>query len=346
VPTRRAPFAAILAAVVLAGCGGGDDTATVRVETMRLRTGSMPPVPPVGERLDTAALDALGGWQAVAIPDPWGLRRRARSLEGWYRADLVLPSDRRDWALHIDGAWRDLVLFANGERIGAMARAGPPPVGQHLWSAALLAPLPERADRVSLLVHYRTAPAEIGALIDVSAGPRAALEARARARTLLRSTIPAALALIGVASGLMALVLARYSRDRGVYWFAWATTTWCLAALIPTQPDAPGGWLASVVSHAFVPSVALGLHRLLGLARPRIELLLAASVAIGAVARGVVPAVGIPFVATSSSGSISCRSRSRRRAGVRRVERAGFSSAASCSSRRASTTSRASPRSG
>lgn len=300
VPTRASLsiLVAVAFALPLAGCGDGDleRNGAVQATNVRLRQGSMPRPPPVGEPLDVRVLDSLGGWESVTLPHPWDLRRRARGVEGWYRADLVLPPDRRDWAIHLDGSWHDLDLFADGARIGALTRDGPPPTGQHLWNATLLVPLPERGDRIELVAHFRTSPGEIGALIEAVAGPREWIDARARNRTLLRSTIPSALGLVGLAGGLMVLLLARYAQERGTYLFGLATTSWCLFAVVPTQPETLAGWLASVVSHAFVPVVAFGLHRLLDLSRPRVEWLLAGSVLLGAALRAAVPALFIPAI--------------------------------------------------
>lgn len=285
-------------ALPLAGCGDGDLArhGAVRAEHVRLRQGAMPPPPPIGEPLDMRALEALGGWEDVKLPHAWDLRRRARGVEGWYRAELVLPPDREDWAVHLDGSWHALELFADGARIGTLTRDGPPPTGQHLWNATLLVPLPDRGERVELVAHFRTSRGEIGALIEAVAGPRTWIETRARWRTLVRSTIPSALGLVGLASGLMVLILARYASERGAYLFGIATASWCLFAVIPTRPESLAGWLASVVSHAFVPLVTFGFHRLLGITRPRVEWLLAGVVIVGATFRAAVPALLIPAI--------------------------------------------------
>lgn len=290
-------LACALLGVLLGGCldTGFEEARAVRVESLALRQGASPPPPPPGAPIDSRAVANLGGWQTVTIPDIWDLRRRSRGVVGWYRGTVVLPPEHGAWSIHIDGAFEELELFADGERIGGIASSDSSVLGDR-WSAALIAPLPAGRDTVELLLRYRTAPAQIGALVDVVAGPHAWITERVQRRVLVRGTLPGALALVGFASGLLVILLARFASERGAYWFGISTAIWCAISLIPVDSASFLGWLWAVLEHAFVPAVAVGFHRVLGLRRARVELLFAGTVALGAVLRAIVPQLLIPAV--------------------------------------------------
>jgi len=283
--------------LLLAGLGCAEtDAGRPELRDVSLRIGAVPAPPPTGEPLLADAMRNLGGWEPVALPDVWNLRRRAGNVTGWYRGTLDLPPDRRDWVLLLDGSWRGLEVFASGEHLGGVARGEAMPPLSYPTSGDLMVPLPAQGDRIELWIHYQTAPSELGLLVEGVAGPRDEMTAIAQRRALLRSTIPNALALVGLVGGVLVLLLARFSQERGAYWFGAATSLWCLAFLLPAEPSSAIAWLGSVLVHGFVPAVAIAVHRVIGERRPWSEAVLVGSVAIGAALRAVVAPVFIPAV--------------------------------------------------
>jgi signal transduction histidine kinase len=283
--------------VALGGCmdAGFQEAHAVRLDTLQMRQGAAPPAPAPNTPLDGAAIRNLGGWQTERVPDVWDLRRRSHGTSGWYRAELLLPPGHEHWSLHVDGIFDELTAFADGVPIGTLSRDDPPPLGDR-WSSALIAPLPDHRERVELMLHFRTAPEQIGGIVDVVAGPHDWVTARVHHRILLRGIVPNALALVGLAAGLLVLLLARFADERGAYWFGVSTSLWCLVGLIPVPSASFLGWLWSVLEHAFVPAVAVAFHRVLDLRRPRVELFLAGTVVLGALLRAVVPPLLIPAI--------------------------------------------------
>lgn len=266
--------------------------------SLALRLGAEPDP---GEQVDSATFDAAAGWTEARIPDFWPLARRARSGAAWYRARLDLPADPPDdWALAVSGHWAALSVYCNGVRIGvsdAGERSYPAPLTSRGMLLLQLPPERLHAGPNQILLHYRPLPDEIGALASAAIGPRHVL-AHAQKREILRNqTLPAALLLLGVASGALVIGLARYSPVPGVAWLGAAAVLWCLSSLLAPlapRPASIGGWLASVAGHAFVPCAAIGLHRTLGLVRPRVETFFAATLVLGAIARALVPPLFVP----------------------------------------------------
>lgn len=293
----RARLACVVALAWL-GCApyGSPPPGAVRLESMLLRLGETPAPPPPAQPLPTDALANLDGWEQTAIPDAWGLGRRARHGAGWYRSELVLPAEHRGWALLVEGTWESLTVFAETVRLGGAARDASVAPFSSPAAGALLLPLPEGRDRFELLLHYRASPSQVGLLTEVAAGPQSAMAAMAKRRDFLRRTLPNALGMLGLVGGVLVLLLARFSDARGVYWFGLSTSLWCLAFLLPTDPSSALGWLASVLLHGFVPAIAIALHRVLRLERPLVEALLLASALLGALLRAIVPPLFVPAV--------------------------------------------------
>lgn len=251
--------------------------------------------------VDPAAFTAVAGWTDAPLPDYWPLMRRARNAAAWYRADLDLPSDLPDdWAIAVGGHWSSLALYCNGVRIGvsdAAERSYPAAMTSH---GRLLIELPRkhlRSGPNQILLHYRPFADEIGSLSRVAVGPRGELASAQRLEMLRDQTLPSALLLLGVASGALVIGFSRYSAIPGVAWLGAAAVLWCLSSLLAplaTRPASAGGWIASVAGHAFVPCAAVGLHRALGIVRPRVEMLLAATLVLGAIGRALVPPLFVP----------------------------------------------------
>jgi len=250
---------------------------------------------------DTAPPEAAACWKSVALPDYWTLRRRRDAIAGWYRVDFeARPAPGEAWALSLSGGWSRLSAFLNdrpvaewssGDRSAAIGPLG-----------VLYAPLPKDALRSGtnrLTLHFAISPAAIGALEPFDLAPAALLEPAHRRDLLLRDTLPFALTLFGVASGVLVLALSRWDPVGSARWFAAGTLCWSgadLAMRLRLPVGAVGDWLFSVVAHAFVPCLVVGFHRVLGVQRPRFERALAYSVLGAAALRGLARPLLRPFV--------------------------------------------------
>ncbi len=255
-----------------------------------------------GAELDPRALDSLGGFRSVTLPDYWSLRRRRSGLEGWYRADFEVAEIPGDWSIAIDGAWDALDVFVNGQRLlesTALERSAPVAV---FSTGALLVPMPrallhDGTNEVAL--RFRARPDEIGSLRTLAVGPAKLLSAAQRRTALWSGTLPRLLALFALSCGLLVLMLTRWSINTGTLWFGLGTTLWSGAALLAplvANPSSPLGVLISTASHAFPPCIALGFLRVLGLRRPGVEAVLFGSVLLGAIVRGLVAPLWVPLV--------------------------------------------------
>ncbi len=255
-----------------------------------------------GASLDARALDSLGGFRSVTLPDYWPLGRRRRGGEGWYRARFEIAEAPSDWGLAIDGTWASLQVYVNGERVLDSTIADRPAQIPLLAAAKVLMPLPPallRAGNNEVALHFATRPDEIGNLYAVAVGPAPALAAIHRDATLLTATLPSLLALFGMACGLLVLMLTRWSVMRGTFWLGLGTTLWSSAALLAPLASSPSSFFGAVLataSHAFAPCIALGFLRALGLRRPRLEAALLGTIPVGVVVRLLVAPVWIPLV--------------------------------------------------
>ena len=294
-------------AIALAfACSGAPDMpadpAVVKIESVQLRFDGSPAMRPDGTSFDARALDALGGFRSVPLPDYWPLRRRRRGVEGWYRARFEVVGAPTNWSIAVDGTWASLQLFVNGERLVDATAADRPAQIPLLAAAKVLVPLPrsllhEGPNEVAL--RFVTRPDEIGNLFSLSVGPTHTLAARQRNATLWTATLPSLLALFGLACGLLVLMLARWSLMRGTGWLGLGTTLWSSAALLAPLASSPSslfGGLVATAAHAFPPCIALGFLDALGLRRPRVAVTLIGSIVVGAGVRSRVGAVWIPVV--------------------------------------------------
>jgi len=284
-------------ASLVAGCGS-DPAALVRAggvefERLALYEGNAPAPPP----------DAEGGWRDVALPDFWALPRRLRATQGWYRADFeARPEPAEAWAIAAVGDWTRLSLVVNDRPVaewsaGDVATAGGPGL---LYARIPKDLLHDGSNRLAL--HYAIAPASIGQLNAVQVGPARLLAPAHQRVVLLRATLPFVFTLFGLASGALVLALSRWDPSGAARWFAAATIFWSAGDLSPVLHIPAGGavaWALSTLAHAFVPCLVVGFHRVLGLRRPRVERVLAASVAVGALGLALVPRVLVPLVDNS-----------------------------------------------
>lgn len=294
-------------AIALAfACSGATETppdaAVVKVESVELSFGSSPAMRPDGASLDPRALDALGGFRSVPLPDYWPLGRRRRGVEGWYRARFEVVGAPTNWGIAVDGTWTSLQLFVNGERLVDATAADRPAQIPLLAAANVLVPLPrsllhEGPNEVAL--RFATRPDEIGSLHALAIGRVDALATIQRNSTLWTATLPSLLALFGLSCGLLVLMLTRWSPMRGAFALGLGTTLWSSAALLAPLAASPSSLFGSVVAtaaHAFPPCIALGFLRALGLRRPRVEAALIGSILVGAGVRSLVAPVWIPAV--------------------------------------------------
>lgn len=237
------------------------------------------------------------GWRAVALPDRWGLRRRAQSLEGWYRVEFA-ASRHEPWAVTIPGDWEHLRVLLNG-RPQLDAR---PQYGELLPTEPdLLVLMP--ADELhpaanELALRYRTAVWRIGTLGTLVIGPAESVHAERERDYLRQSVAPSSFAWFALACGAIVVLLARWDPTRAAGWFVAGTAAWCLPLLEPMRSwiDVGQGLPSSLLLHSFPPLFAIGFHRALELRRPRLERVLLGTIAAGALLRFLVPPLLVPAV--------------------------------------------------
>ena len=303
---RAAQILAAAAIVTAIGCGAGPApehaSGVVRIEALQLREGGIPAAQRDDGPLDPRALDALGGFRSVALPDHWPLGRRRRGADGWYRASFVLHGDPKHWAIAIDGAWDSLEVYVNGVLLADALSSNRPAQVAMTAAAKVLMPIPDsdlRAGSNELALHFTTRLDEIGSLHSIALGPSPVLAAMQRNTMLWTSTLPNLIALFGLACGLLVLMLTRWSLMAGTIWLGLGATLWSAAALLAplaSSPSSPFGTVLATAAHAFPPCIAAGFLHALGLRRRRVEAALIASVVIGAAVRSQVAPVWIPIV--------------------------------------------------
>ena len=296
----RAPLAAALLAVVsavglAAGCAPDREALAragiVELDRLALYEGDAPAPPP----------DGAPGWRDTALPDVWSLPRRIRATEGWYRADFdAHPAGDESWAVSAAGAWTRLSLYVNDRPVAEWSAGDV--AGTAGGPGLLYAPIPrdvlrDAGNRIAL--HFRIAPAAIGFLSTLDVGPVRLVGPAYRRTLLLHATLPFVFTLFGLASGALVLALSRWDASGAARWFAAGTIFWSAGDLSPAlrlPPGSWGEWAFATIGHAFVPCLAIGFHRALGLRRPRLERVFLASVAVGAAVRALAPPLLIPLV--------------------------------------------------
>lgn len=279
-----------------------DVPGVVRIPTPQVRSGGTPAMSADGTTLDVRALDSLGGFHTVTLPDYWSLGRRRRGLEGWYRARFDVAAPQGDWGVSVDGAWDTLQIFVNGQRLIRTSAIDRPAPAAVFSSAELLVPIPRAALHAGsneIALRFQARPDEIASLRALTIGPAPLLASAQRSTIFWTATLPRLLALFALSCGLLVLLLARWSLTSGTLWFGCGTTLWSAAALLTplaSSASSPFGALISTAAHAFPPCIALGFLRALELRRPRAEAFLVGSVALGALFRFTVPPLWVPVV--------------------------------------------------
>jgi signal transduction histidine kinase len=293
--------AAIAVAFACSDAALVDAPGVVQIPSLQLRGGGTPAMSADGATLDPRALDALGGFRTISLPDYWSLERRRSGLDGWYRARFEVAEPAGDWGLAVDGAWDALQIFVNGQRlIRTSAIDRPAPVAVFA-SAELLVPIPRallHAGVNEVTLRFRARPDEIASLRALAIGPAPLLAAAQRSTAFWTATLPRLLALFALSCGLLVLMLAHWSLTTGSLWFGLGTTLWSVAALLTplaASASSPLGAAISTAAHAFPPCIALGFLRALDLRRPRVEAFLIGSVVLGAALRFTIPPLWVPL---------------------------------------------------
>lgn len=237
------------------------------------------------------------GWRPVDLPDFWGLTRRAKAHEGWYRLEFPADGDG-PWAALIPGDWDSLYVELNGDpQIEAL-----PQYADMLPTAPSLLLLIRGRDLRpggnELALRFQTAVWRIGSLGAITTGPAAIVQTERERRYLRQSVLPSSFAWFALACGAIVALLGRWEETRAARWFAAGTAAWCLPLLEPMRSliDFHEGLPSSVLLHSFPPFFAIGFHRALQLRRPRVERVLLGTIVAGTAVRVLAPPLLVPGI--------------------------------------------------
>ncbi len=281
-PAFHSVCVALLAAVQLSGCAAPLPRTASRVTdaALLLAPGPLPPA------------DGVAGWQPVALPDVWRVERRRTAVEGWYRAQVDLERQPDElWAVYLPQPGLNVAVWLNGHFVGD-GGSFDDPVG-HNWSRPLLMPVPPAllaSGRNTVDVRLRTdrsAPAVLGPF---ALGPHRDLTPVFTRQYLWQVRVPILLMVIGVAGGLLsACVYLPRDRTGAWRWFAVGLVAMGYVTVNVYARDVPPpapvwAWSGAIAQNGFVLCLVMAWHRLLGLARSRLERLLCVGAIGGAVA--------------------------------------------------------------
>lgn len=261
---------ALLLALVLLGCGPpqGSDIVSLRSMELWLGPSAKPPM----------ALDSE--WQTVSMPDTWGLGRRLRSLEGWYRGRFTMPAARtasEPLAVYLPGFSGHVTVYWNGERLGD---SGPyrEDDTRHVRGPLLLQ-VPEAwvgAGDDVLYVRFRATASVPDYLRAPIVGPRSKLLPAYEQKLAFSRQLPLIFSLAGIVVAVLLMVV--YWKDPDARSVAWLSAGLLCGSLAVTgvfadnplparlvEPLRPSLYQFSVVCFAFA------LHRIRGLRRRRLE---------------------------------------------------------------------------
>jgi signal transduction histidine kinase len=261
-------LAALLLALTPARAEERRDVATVAEASILLDDRATPPP------------DDEPGWEPVTLPDEWRRRRPEREGFAWYRLELAgrVPAGER-FALYLPSLSMNAAAWVNGEPVGSGGRFDEP-VARN-FNHPLYFPFPSSLlGRERNVIHVRLwcyATPHHGYLGPLVVGPDAALRSRFEAQ-LFRQT-----RLTELSSWLTAVLLLFLaglwigSRFESVYgWFVLSAGCWTINSLNYWVRDPPfATWTWERVTNGpvegFVATLALWVHRLHGLERPRAE---------------------------------------------------------------------------
>jgi signal transduction histidine kinase len=260
----------VVACIALGACGRPDDPAIVHVREARCALAASALPPPDGD----------AAWRAVRLPDRWDVARRRQGTEGWYRAEVVL--DRMPdalWAIYLPHVVMNAQALVNGRVVGDGGRLEAPTARN--WNRPLLFTIPTGSlvagrNTIDVRLVHTGSPALLGAF-DV--GPAAALRPTADRMIFWGVTLPTALAVMAVATALLVglvLLPGEPAGPRGAAWTMAALLLWAWSTASDAIRDIPFAtgaweWLDAVTQNAVVPCFVAGMHRFLGLSRPRVE---------------------------------------------------------------------------
>jgi signal transduction histidine kinase len=224
--------------------------------------------------------DDAAGWEPVTLPDEWRRQRPEREGFAWYRLELAGPVPAGEpFALYLPSLGMNAAAWVNGEPIGSGGRFEDP-VARN-FNHPLYFPFPS-----ALLGHERNvihvrlwcyATPHHGYLGPLEVGPDAALRERFESRLFRQVRLTE---LSSWLTGILLLFLAGLwigSRFESIYgWFVLSAGCWTINSLNYWVRDPPfATWTWERVTNgpveAFVATLALWVHRLHGLERPRAE---------------------------------------------------------------------------
>jgi signal transduction histidine kinase len=257
----------LLAALLLAACSGAPPPPALRVERVDFLLGARAAPPP----------NETPGWQRRALPDWWGIRRRRRALEGWYRARVRLDgAPEEPWALFLPSFQMNAEVFLNGVRLGDGGRVERP-VARNKFRPLLLGVPPDllRAGENQVELRLLATAGELGILAPFEVGPERLLRPRYDRRVMVARVGPQLIVLVTLALvGVYAALYRGQDPFGASTWLAAGIGLWALAYLEIFFPDArvPARlWEvhSSLVGHWFPLCMWIAFRRIMGRDSPR-----------------------------------------------------------------------------
>jgi signal transduction histidine kinase len=224
--------------------------------------------------------DDAPGWQPVTLPDEWRERRPEREGFAWYRFELpgpVAPGEL--YALHLPSLAMNAAAWVNGEPVGT-GGSFEEPVARN-FNRPLYFPFASTLlGRERNVIHVRLwcyATPHHGYLGPLEVGPDAEMRGPFRAHLFRQAGLTE---LSTWVTGVLLLFVAGLwvgSRFDGAYgWFVASAASWAVNSANYWVRDPPfATWTWERVTNAavepFVAALAIWVHRIHGLERPRLE---------------------------------------------------------------------------
>ncbi|MFN0183738.1 MAG: ATP-binding protein [Aquabacterium sp.] len=233
-------------------------------------------------------------WTPVTLPENWRAAARwQQGINGWYRFKLPGGAPPEPQALYL---WRfsmNAAVWFNGELIGD-GGSFVEPVARH-WNRPLLVRLPApmwRADANELMVRLRVYPG-FGHLFPPALGPARLLMPDYEDRLLSQVTLSQVATGVTLLTILAGLALWATDRRSEHAWFVVLASLWLTYSLNNHLRDIPVSagtwwWLVHSSVDAFYVALFGLLHRLLGVRRPRVEMLVGSAAAVCVVTYAVI----------------------------------------------------------